>query len=102
MVEKLKNIKANLKTSNTTEFGQIDAKISDLENTAFIALIPKTENSSGFDDFRPISMVGCIYKMVAKILACRLQKVIDSLIGAQQSAFIQGRQILDGAFIASI
>lgn len=46
-------------------------------------------------------MVGCIYKILAKMLARRLQKVIGSIIGPQQSSFIKGRQILDGALIAS-
>lgn len=46
-------------------------------------------------------MVGCIYKIIAKLMAKRLQKVISSLIGPLQSSYIQGRQILDGALIAS-
>lgn len=70
-------------------------------NTAFITLIPKVEAPAGLKDFRPISMVGCIYKIVSKILARRLQQVMDFLIGPSQSSFIQGRQILDGALVAS-
>lgn len=70
-------------------------------NTAFIALIPKSKSPSKFSDYRPISMVGCLYKIIAKLLARRLQGIMDSLIGAHQSAFIKGRQILDGALIAS-
>ena len=69
-------------------------------NVAFIALIAKIDNPSGFQDFRPISMVGCIYKMISKLLTRRLQRVIDSLIGPYQSSFIKGRQILDGALVA--
>lgn len=49
-------------------------------NGAFIALIPKTENPQSFKDFRPISMVGCLYKIVAKLLARRLQRVMHHLI----------------------
>lgn len=67
---------------------------------AFIALIAKCDNPEGFKDFRPISMVGCIYKIIAKLLSRRLQSVIDTLIGPHQSSFIGGRQILDGALIA--
>lgn len=69
-------------------------------NNAFIALIPKIDLPTGFKDYRPISMVGCLYKIVSKLLARRLQSVMDSLIGPSQSAFIKGRQILDGALIA--
>lgn len=69
-------------------------------NTTFIALIPKVDNPSDFKDFRPISMVGCIYKIVAKILTMRLKKVMNSFIGPLQTSFIEGRQILDGVLLA--
>ncbi|GJV58469.1 RNA-directed DNA polymerase, eukaryota, reverse transcriptase zinc-binding domain protein, partial [Tanacetum coccineum] len=39
--------------------------------------------------------------IVTKILANRLSKVIDSIISHEQSAFILGRQILDGPLILS-
>jgi len=29
-------------------------------NTSFIALVPKTENPIGLEEFRPISLVGCV------------------------------------------
>ena len=70
-------------------------------NTAFIALIPKSKTPLKFSYYRPISMVGCLYKIIAKLLVRRLQRVIDSLIGSHQTSFIKGRQILDGALIAS-
>lgn len=69
-------------------------------NVAFVALIPKNDKPEGFNDFRPISMVGCSYKIVAKLLARRIQKVMNSLIGPHQSSFVAGRQILDGTLIA--
>lgn len=68
---------------------------------AYIALIPKTSNPTSFKDYRPISMVGCIYKIVAKLMAKRLQSVISNLISPLQSSYGQGRQILDGALVAS-
>lgn len=46
-------------------------------NSPFIALIPKLEIPNGFKVFSPISMVGCIYKILAKLLARRLPKVND-------------------------
>nr|CCA66180.1 hypothetical protein [Beta vulgaris subsp. vulgaris] len=70
-------------------------------NTAYIALIPKIDNPSSLKDYRPISMVGFIYKIVAKLLAKRLQSVISSLISPLQSSYVKGRQILDGALVAS-
>lgn len=60
-------------------------------NTAFIVLIPKVDFPLGFKDYRPISMVGCVYKIVPKLLTHHLRLVMDHLIGAAQSSFIKGR-----------
>ncbi|GKA37936.1 putative RNA-directed DNA polymerase, eukaryota, reverse transcriptase zinc-binding domain protein [Tanacetum coccineum] len=70
-------------------------------NSAFITLIPKVSNPLYIKDYRPISLIGVHYKIVSKILANRLSKVIDSIISHEQSAFISGRQILDGPLILS-
>ncbi|GJV18249.1 putative RNA-directed DNA polymerase, eukaryota, reverse transcriptase zinc-binding domain protein [Tanacetum coccineum] len=68
-------------------------------NSSFIALIPKVVDAKFVNDFRPISLIGCVYKVVTKILANRLALVISDLVSNTQSAFISGRQILDGPFI---
>ncbi|GKV23017.1 hypothetical protein SLEP1_g32806 [Rubroshorea leprosula] len=49
----------------------------------------------------PISLIGVMYKIVAKLLANRLRKVLDRVIGEQQMAFIEGRQLMDGVVIAN-
>ena len=51
-------------------------------------------------DFRLISMLSYVYKVISKVLANRIRNVMGGLLGEEQSAFVQGRQILDGAFIA--
>ena len=43
----------------------------------FIALIPKRNDASNIRDFRPISLVGSVYKILAKVLANRLRMVLD-------------------------
>ncbi|GJV75631.1 RNA-directed DNA polymerase, eukaryota [Tanacetum coccineum] len=58
-------------------------------NSSFIALIPKKQDAKFVKDFRPISLIGCFYKIIAKILANRLKMVISDLISEVQSAFIQ-------------
>ncbi|GJV35623.1 RNA-directed DNA polymerase, eukaryota [Tanacetum coccineum] len=68
-------------------------------NSSFIMLIPKVSNATLVIDFRPISLIGCQYKIIGKILANRLSMVIDSCISPEQSAFIKGRNILDGPLI---
>nr|GEX68091.1 RNA-directed DNA polymerase, eukaryota, reverse transcriptase zinc-binding domain protein [Tanacetum cinerariifolium] len=68
-------------------------------NSSFISLIPKTHNAKTVKDFHPISLIGSLYKIIAKILANRLSSVIPDLISDVQLAIISNRQILDGPFI---
>nr|GFC16416.1 RNA-directed DNA polymerase, eukaryota, reverse transcriptase zinc-binding domain protein [Tanacetum cinerariifolium] len=68
-------------------------------NSSFIALIPKIPDANMVKDFRPISLVGMVYKIIAKILMNRLIGVLGDIVSEVQSAFIAGRQILDGPFI---
>nr|GEX27448.1 RNA-directed DNA polymerase, eukaryota [Tanacetum cinerariifolium] len=68
-------------------------------NSSFITLIPKASNANMVKDFRPISLIGSVYKIVAKILANRLVLVLGDLVSDTQSAFLKERQILDGPFI---
>ncbi|GJR72716.1 RNA-directed DNA polymerase, eukaryota, reverse transcriptase zinc-binding domain protein [Tanacetum coccineum] len=68
-------------------------------NSSFIALIPKVSNAKFVMDFCPISLIGCQYKIVGKILANTLSKVIGNCISPEQSTFIKGRIILDGLII---
>lgn len=68
-------------------------------NSSFITLIPKVSNPTIVSDFRPISLIGVQYKIIAKLLALRLAKVIDKVVSPVQTAFIKGRQILDGPLL---
>jgi len=82
------------------EFHQ-NGKLSRDINSTFIALIPKIDNPKKLNDFRPISLVGSIYKILAKVLTNRLHSVIGSVVSKDQLAFVQNMQILDGILIAN-
>ncbi|GJT45441.1 RNA-directed DNA polymerase, eukaryota [Tanacetum coccineum] len=68
-------------------------------NSSFIALIPKIPDANLVKDFRPISLIGSVYKIIAKILSNRLVNVLGGIVSEVQSAFVANRQILDGPFI---
>ena len=64
-------------------------------------MIPKKKGVDDLKDFRPISLVGCLYKLLTKVLANRLKKVMGKVISKFQNAFVEERQILDVVLIAN-
>jgi hypothetical protein len=65
----------------------------------FVALIPKVKSPFSLDEFRPISLLGSLYKLVAKVLAARLAPVMHSIVATTQSAFLKGRLLVDGVVV---
>ena len=61
-----------------------------------ITLIPKNKSSSlTLDDYRPISMLNCDYKLFTKILAERVQSKLHKLLGIGQTACLQNTSCVD-------
>ena len=82
------------------EFFQL-CKFEKSLNATYISLIPKKNYASNIRDFRPSSLVGSVYKILAKVLENRLRIVLDQLISETQNSFVSGRQILDLVLIAN-
>ena len=49
-------------------------------NIAWVTLIPKIENPTSIHEYRPISMVGALYKVISKLLSIRLKDVLSPLV----------------------
>nr|GEW48789.1 RNA-directed DNA polymerase, eukaryota, reverse transcriptase zinc-binding domain protein [Tanacetum cinerariifolium] len=56
-------------------------------------------NANMVKDFRPVSLIRSVYKVIAKVLANHLVTVLDDIVDEIQSAFVTDRQIMDGPFI---
>jgi mannosylglycoprotein endo-beta-mannosidase len=64
-------------------------------NSANIALLPKKDGAEELTDFRPISLIHGVAKIIAKMMSLRLSPFMDTLISKSQSAFIKTRSIHD-------
>ena len=70
-------------------------------NATFLVLVPKKGGAEDLKDFRPISLVGSLYKLLAKVLTNKIKKIMGKVISKPQNAFVEGRQILDVVLIAN-
>jgi hypothetical protein len=76
-------------------FWALDRRNFQLLNTANMVLLRKTAAPSRLKDYRPISLMHSVGKLVTKVLATRLAPHLSSLVNNNQSAFIRGRSIHD-------
>jgi len=87
--------------SGALKFFHREGKIPKGCNASFITLIPKSDNPQSLEEYRPISLVGCMYKILTKVLSNRIKKVIEKVIDGSQSAFLSNRGLLDSVLVVN-
>lgn len=70
-------------------------------NVTFLDLIPKRDGEKCISNYRLISPLQGVYKIMAKALTMRLIPVMNELISEVQTAAVRGRQIHDEILIAN-
>ena len=70
-------------------------------NATTMVLIPKITNASSTADFRPISCLNTVYKVISKLLATRLKSILPQIISQAQSAFMPGRLLAENVMLAT-
>jgi hypothetical protein len=69
-------------------------------NKGLITLIPKAGDRAKFSNWRPITLLGSTYKVLAKILVERVKVALTHIIRPNQMGFVEGKSIIDNTFMA--
>jgi hypothetical protein len=67
----------------------------ELLNSANVTLIAKKDEAETCMDYRPISLMYSVTKIIGKVLAIHLSSHLNQLVSPCQSTFIRGRRIQD-------
>jgi exonuclease III len=68
-------------------------RLSNTFRTGIIRLIPKKKESDKIEDWRPITLLSCSYKIISGVVAKRLEKYLDKIIGRGQKGFLKYKNI---------
>lgn len=60
-------------------------------NSSFLVLVPKVPILKLIQDYRPISLIKSVAKLLTKTIANRLGSLVDKLIDSHQFGFVKGR-----------
>lgn len=70
-------------------------------NATILTLVPKFPGASKITDFRPISCLNTVYKVISRLLVKRLKLILPKLILPSQTTFVQRRHLLENTILAS-
>jgi hypothetical protein len=70
-----------------------EGELMETYKLGLIKLIPKKGEAAKVGDWRPITLLCCGYKVISGIVAKRLEKYLDKLIGRAQKGFMKNKSI---------
>ncbi|XP_010445926.1 PREDICTED: uncharacterized protein LOC104728667 [Camelina sativa] len=70
-------------------------------NSTILALIPKKKDAKEMRDYRPISCCNVLYKVISKVIANRLKRILPKFIAGNQSAFVADRLLIENVLLAT-
>lgn len=70
-------------------------------NSTILSLVPKFTGAARITDYRPIACLNTVYKVISRLLVRRLKPILSELILPNQTAFVEGRLLLENTVLAS-
>jgi hypothetical protein len=68
-------------------------------NFGVITLLPKIQDAKQIQQYRPICVLNVSFKIFMKVGTNRLKRVVDTVVSPSQTAFMSGRNIMEGVVI---
>ena len=82
--------------TDSWEFALSTGALAPSHESSYLRLLPKDGKDPKFlKNWRPITLSNCDFKLITKTLSWRLAKVVDGVIGPNQTAYMKDRQISD-------
>ncbi|CAI5464463.1 unnamed protein product [Closterium sp. Yama58-4] len=70
-------------------------------STAVTILLHKTRSKEELGNYRPITLLSTVYKVLAKVMATRFKKVLHEVISEEQVGFLPGRKLADAVAVVA-
>jgi hypothetical protein len=82
-------------------FADFHAETVDISrlNYGIITLLPKKSDATAIQQYRPICLLNCLYKLITKTLIIRMEGIAKKLIHSNETTFMKGRNIVSGIMI---
>ncbi|CAI5457408.1 unnamed protein product [Closterium sp. Yama58-4] len=80
---------------------EASAKLPESFSTAVTILLHKKGEKTDLGNYRPITLLGAVYKIIAKLLANRMKKELPQVISENQFGFVPGRRLADAVKVVA-